>query len=89
MSSQSKYGVAILLAGCFFWVVNHFDLLQPVTCFDCFFRHGVPFAFFNEGGFAGGGGIIWPGALGDAFVVVAAGAMLGWVWNSLTRRVSH
>ncbi|HEY3973768.1 MAG TPA: hypothetical protein VGM18_12240 [Candidatus Sulfotelmatobacter sp.] len=89
MSSNSKYGAGILAAACLFWIVNHFHLLQPVRCSDCFFRYGVPFAFFNEGGFGGGSGIIWLGVLGDALVVVVAGAILGWTWNRGLRRRSN
>lgn len=88
MSSTSRYAASTVIAACVFWVVNHFHLLQQVTCSDCFFHYGVPFPFLNEGGFVGGGGIIWSGALGDAIVIVAAGVILGWIWSRASRGTS-
>jgi hypothetical protein len=63
-----------MLAGAaIFGVVNLSNFLRPVTCWDCFFPYGIPFTFFREGGFAGGGGIVWIGATGDAAIVLSFG----------------
>jgi len=56
---------------------------------DCFGRYGFPFAYYNEGGFAGGAGVIWTGLLGDFAAIIVGALLLAKAWNSLLRRVSR
>jgi hypothetical protein len=57
-------------------------------CADCFGRYGFPFAYYNEGGFAGGAGIIWPGLLGDFATVIVGAMLITRIWELLARRMS-
>jgi hypothetical protein len=83
----SSHGISLLASALLFGVVNYFNLTRPVTCHDCFFRYGFPFTFFREGGFAGGGGIVWSGVAGDSLVIVALGASLSWSWTLASERL--
>ena len=62
-----------------FVALNSFNVLRPVTCYDCFFRYGVPFTFYREGGFVGGGGIVWAGLAGDIVVASTIGTFAVWL----------
>lgn len=70
-------GVTVLA----FAVANYFNFSRTVTCADCFFPYGVPFTVFREGGYAGGGGIVWPGVAADFALVVAISWLLAWIWQ--------
>lgn len=63
--------------------VPHF--LRHVTCYDCFFPYGLPFTLFTEGGYGGGGGIVWSGLLADAAIVPIFATISTLLWNQ-TRR---
>jgi hypothetical protein len=89
MTSTFRYGVSILAAFSVCGIANYFNLSRHVTCYDCFFPYGVPFTFFQEGGEGGGRGIVWSGAIGDVLLVAIGGAVLGWVWNRMSRQISN
>ena len=76
--------MSLLGAGFVFAVVNYIHAMRNVTCWDCFFPYGLPFTFFREGGYAGGGGFVLYGAALDALVVIAGGVAFAsaWKWYS-------
>jgi hypothetical protein len=84
--TMQRYGIALLCSACALGIANHIYARRPATCFDCFWPHGFPFTYFHEGGFAGGEGIVWSGVVGNAFVMILVGALLGWMWNGLPRK---
>jgi hypothetical protein len=77
-------GLAVSL--CFFAVANYVHFRRQVTCVDCFFPYGLPFTLFTEGGFAGGGGVVWAGMVGDFLAVLAFGAAAAWILEWLTSK---
>ena len=85
MKRPTRYVVSIIVAYVAFVTFNHWYFLDKVDCFDCFFRYGVPFAYFHEGGFAGGSGYIWPGILGDGVLVVICGVAIATAWEWLSK----
>jgi hypothetical protein len=87
-AATQRYGVALLFSACLVGIANNLHFWRPVTCFDCFRPHGVPFTFFHEGGFAGGEGFVWSGVIGDSLVVFLFALVLGWVWNWLSQKRS-
>ncbi len=78
--------IGFSLSACLFAVLNWFNALRPVTCYDCFFRYGIPFTFYRDGGFAGGGGIVWAGLFGDIALLSAVGGVVAWVLAHLHYR---
>jgi len=66
---------SLLTCSCAFLLTNYLFPATGAPCADCFRPHGLPFTYFREGGFAGGGGIVWLGAVADA-VAVAGAALL-------------
>jgi hypothetical protein len=81
--------IGISVSACLFAVLNWFNALRPVTCYDCFFPYGVPLTFYREGGFAGGGGIVWAGLAGDIVVCSAIGTASAWGIARLRSRFRH
>jgi hypothetical protein len=81
-----KYGIAVAATGLVFVVVNTIHFLRPATCSDCFFPYGVPFAFYREGGFAGGGGLVWRGLAADAATVIVIAILLGSLWQRVAEK---
>lgn len=64
-----------------FVVANYFNFSRTVTCSDCFFPYGVPLTVFREGGYGGGGGIVWRGVAADLALVVAVSWLLARIWQ--------
>jgi hypothetical protein len=64
-----------------FVLVNYRHILRPQSCYDCFRPYGLPFTFFRDGGFGGGGGIVVFGAIGDLLVVLGTAALFAWIWK--------
>jgi hypothetical protein len=77
------YVVGLLASIGLFSVLNYRHFHRPVVCSDCFFPYGVPFTFYQEGGFAGGAGFVWTGVMGDLIVVAAVGIVLGWACTKI------
>jgi hypothetical protein len=77
VKTPTKYVASLFVSVVLFAALNLVHFLRPEICSDCFFPYGVPFTFFKEGGYGGGGGFVWYGFLGDVLVVCAVGAALG------------
>jgi hypothetical protein len=89
MKDVRKYAGAVLPA-LVFVLVNLYHWFRPVTCWDCFFPYGLPFTFFTEGGYAGGGGIVWMGVLFDLLSVAVACVVFQSLWAIVRRQsISH
>jgi hypothetical protein len=58
-------------------------------CWDCSAHYGFPFAYYGDGGFAGGAGVIWPGLLGDFAIVIVGAALIVQAWEFLTHSRSR
>jgi len=76
LNAIEVYSTCLLISSCVFGLVNAPNFIRPVSCWDCFFPYGVPFTLFREGGYAGGGGLVWPGLLADLLVVIVFGIAL-------------
>jgi len=51
------------------------EVVFPVRCADCHAHVGFPFAYYDEGGFAGDTQVLWLGLAGD--IAVALGIAFG------------
>lgn len=80
-STFDKYSIALAATCLSFVVANTLHLLRRVTCYDCFFPYGVPFRFYREGGYAGGGGLELRGLVADALTVIVCGVLIGGIWQ--------
>jgi hypothetical protein len=78
-----RYFASCLFSACLFVIINWFHFLRPVSCADCYSQYGLPFTFYNAGGFGGDSAIIWRGFFADLYVAIAVGVLLGWTWNKL------
>jgi len=78
--------LSLLTSSCVFLVMNYLFPASGPPCADCFRPHGLPFTYYREGGFAGGGGIVWLGAIADA-VAVAGTALLFERLSSLVKPI--
>jgi hypothetical protein len=71
-----------VVAATLVWACANLAHYYPrVTCWDCFWPYGLPFTFYRQGGFAGGGGWVWSGVLGDLTIVLLVGFLVGTMWN--------
>jgi hypothetical protein len=68
-----------------FAAINLYHLLRPVTCWDCFFPFGLPFTFYQEGGYAGGAGVVWKGLMPDLLILVLVTTLAQYAWTRLAR----
>ena len=84
-TSQRRFQWCVIAAAPILVVINIANLLRPVRCADCFFPYGLPFTFFTDGGFAGGGGFVWLGLVGDAALIPAIAALCTLLWNQIAR----
>jgi len=80
-----RYTTGLLVSALAFVVVNIIDRFRLPTCSDCFLRHGLPFTFYHEGGFAGGAGFVWSGVAGDIVAMVILGIAIGWAWSRISK----
>jgi hypothetical protein len=72
---------------CLFAIVNYANFRKPATCADCYFERGLPFAFFQEGGFAGDSGYIGRGVAADSLVVLKIGVAAAYIIPWLIRKL--
>jgi len=72
-SEKGAYWIGLSVSVALFGIMNYVSFSRRVTCWDCFFPFGWPFRLFQQGGFAGGRGIVWPGLAADVFLMFAAG----------------
>ena len=84
-TTRMRFQWCVIAAGSILLVVNIANCLRPVWCADCFFPYGLPFTFFTDGGFAGGGGFVWLGLVGDAALVPAFATVGTLLWNQIAR----
>jgi len=84
-----KYAVSMLSVASLLGIANALNLSRTVSCFDCFFPYGVPFAFYQEGGYAGGAGILWRGVAADALVLLVCGVAVAKVWERISQHRSQ
>jgi hypothetical protein len=76
-----RYGIALAATCLVFVVANTVHFVRRVTCYDCFFPYGVPFTFYRDGGYAGGGGLVLRGLAADAVTVIVFTVLLGALWQ--------
>ncbi len=84
-TTRMRFQWCIIAAGSILLLINIANCLRPVWCADCFFPYGLPFTFFTDGGFAGGGGFVWLGLVGDAALVPAFATVCTLLWNQIAR----
>ena len=82
-TARIRFQWCVIAAASILVVVNIANFLRPVGCADCFFPYGLPFTFFTEGGFAGGGGFVWYGLIGDAALIPAVATLGTVLWNQI------
>jgi len=82
-SESLRYVGSTFAAMLIFAVANYLHWRRLETCDDCFFPYGLPFAFFRKGGYAGGGGIVWVGVIGDAIALILLSVAIGWSWKKI------
>ena len=83
--SVRRYGIALMVSCLLFGAANIVHFNRPAWCVDCFFPYGVPFTWFQDGGFAGGAGIVWLGLAADVVCVVGTALLAGGAWDLSTR----
>jgi hypothetical protein len=82
-ATRKRFQRCVIEAASILVVVNIANFLRPVWCADCFFPYGLPFTLFTEGGFAGGGGIVWLGLVADAALIPAFATICTLLWNRI------
>jgi len=83
--TRMRFQWCVIAAASILVVVNIANFLRPVWCADCFFPYGLPFTFFTDGGFAGGGGFVWLGLVGDAALIPVLATVCTLLWNQIAR----
>jgi len=86
MNSRLRNAIGLLVSIGVFGLVNYFHFSSPITCSDCSFPYGLPFAWFRDDGYAGGGGLVWSGVALDLLVVVCVGLVFSWMLKILPKR---
>jgi hypothetical protein len=84
MRDRNRYVISLTASVLVFAAVNFRHLFRHVICDDCFFSYGLPFVFFSEGGFVGGGFRLIGTTL-DALLVLAFGVSLAMAWKRIVR----
>jgi hypothetical protein len=87
-STLDRYGIALAATGIVFAAANTLHFLRRVTCYDCFFPYGVPFTFYRDGGYAGGGGLVLRGLAADTGTVIVSTVLIGGLWQWLAAKRS-
>lgn len=82
---RMRFQWCVIAATSILVVINIAHFLRPVRCADCFFPYGLPFTFFTDGGFAGSGGFVWLGLVGDAALIPAFAIVCTLLWNQIAR----
>lgn len=75
-------GASVLVAA------NIVHFLRPVDCADCFFPYGLPFTLFTEGGYGGGGGLVWAGIIANAALVPAFATICTLLWSRVAKKLA-
>jgi hypothetical protein len=82
-TTRRRFQWCVIAAASILVVVNIASFLRPVWCADCFFPYGLPFTLFTEGGFAGGGGVVWLGLVADAALIPALATICTLLWSRI------
>ena len=82
-TTRRRFQWCVIAAASILVIVNIASFLRPAWCADCFFPYGLPFTLFTEGGFAGGGGIVWLGLVADAALIPAFATICTLLWNRI------
>lgn len=88
-ATQQRFQRCTIAGALVLVVVNIVHFFRPVSCADCFFPYGLPFTLFTDGGFAGGGGIVWHGLIGDAALVPLCATICTLLWSSSVSRMKQ
>jgi hypothetical protein len=83
--TRMRFQWCVIAAASILVIANIANFLRPVWCADCFFPYGMPFTFFTDGGFAGGGGFVWLGLVGDSALILASATVCTLLWNQIAR----
>jgi hypothetical protein len=74
--SIRRRALVVLCALSTFAVANAFTYWRHTPrCLDCQYTTGIPFAFLEEGGFAGIRRLLWRGVAGDIAAILAVGLL--------------
>ena len=84
-NSPHTYTIALAATGLVFVIANTAHFLRPHWCWDCFFPYGLPFTFYQDGGYGGGAGFVWGGLAADIGCVVGVALLVGRVWELKAR----
>ena len=84
---RNRYLTSLVATVCLFGVINILDFERTVACCDFIIRYGVPFPYFETGGFGGIRHILWLGAAADAALVFAISQLIAMNW-ALRRSMS-
>ena len=84
-TTRRRFQWCVTAAASILVIVNITNLFRPISCYDCFFPYGVPFTFFAEGGYGGGGGFVWHVLACDAALILAIAALCALLWNRIAR----
>lgn len=83
-TARKRFQWCVITAASILIIVNIAHFGRPARCADCFFPYGLPFTLFTEGGFAGGGGVVWLGLIADAALVPAFAMICTLVWERIS-----
>ncbi len=83
--TRKRFQSCVIAAASILVTVNVVHFLRPVWCYDCFFPYGLPFTLFTEGGYGGGGGIVWLGLLADAALIPMFATICTRLWNQIAQ----
>jgi hypothetical protein len=82
---QKRYQWSMIGGASVLVAANTVHFLRPVDCADCFFPYGLPFTLFTEGGYGGGGGLVWAGIIANAVLIPAFAIICTLLWNRLAK----
>jgi hypothetical protein len=64
------------MSGAVFVLVNVWHFSHPANCLDCNFPRGLPFTFYQEGGYAGDSGFVSPGLVRNLAAILTLGMLI-------------
>ena len=87
MTKKGKYTLGFAVRASRLCTVNYANRMRPISCDDCYYDYGLPFAFLREGGFEHGRYILWPGLLGDLMIALVVSLILGFLLARFATRL--
>jgi hypothetical protein len=79
-----RFVISLMAAIIFFLVADH--IVHKYKCDDCFQPHGWPWAYYHEGGYAGGEGYEWKGVAADSVAAFTVAIAITGLWTSVRGR---